>query len=112
MIAIVSILLFFCVGMPLAFYNGVVVADAWNWFIKDALNVPAISSLQGWGIMMFIGTTKIFSEVQRILALKKEGEPEPDFEESLGKTLLLFVTFFFSTLFIHGYMFIIYTLFW
>jgi hypothetical protein len=110
MLAIVSILLFLCVGIPLAFYNGVIVADAWNWFIKDPFGLPALSSLQGWGMMLFISSTTIFREVQRVLAQKKENEP--DFEEALGKTLLLFITFFITALFVHGYMWAIHTLFW
>ena len=112
MTAIVGFLLFICVALPLAFYNGVVVADAWNWFIKDSLGLPALSSLQGWGIILFIGSIQVFSTTQKVIKEKMDNPDKDDVGDVLGKSLLLYTSFFFGLLFVHGYMWLIHKLFW
>ena len=111
---IVGFMLFICAALPLAFYNGVVVADCWNWFIKVSLGLPALSSLQGWGIMLFIGSTQVFSTTQKIVKQKIDN-PDRDSDDDntvLGNSILLYTSFFLGLLFVHGYMWLIHNLFW
>lgn len=107
MTTIVTLLLFFFVVVPLAFYNGVVLADAWNWFIKDTFGLSALTSLQGWGIMLFLGTATIFKEVREAIKAKSVKTDEP-----LKRMCFLYLTFAFALVIIHGYMWLLHTLFW
>lgn len=115
MVAFVSLLLFICVALPLAFYNGVVVADAWNWFVKDSFGMPALSSLQGWGIMLFISSTQIFNLTLKIMKEKTDNpdkKKKNDPADELGKAVLLYFSYFFGLLFVHGYMWLLHNTFW
>lgn len=103
---IAAILMFLFIAAPLSFYNGVVIADAWNWFIKDYFSLNAISSLQAWGLLMCVGCFRIYNSVSD--ALKNQTA---DGRDALKNAFILQLSYAFSLVLSHVCLWFVHTLF-
>lgn len=101
---IVAIMLFFAVGVPLSFYNGVIIADAWNWFVKDYFGLAPISILHGWGILLCVTCFNIFNNVKEAITQKTDGD-------QLKSGLVIQLTYALALVITHTYLWTIHTLF-
>ena len=103
---IIAILMFLFIAAPLSFYNGVVIADAWNWFVKDYFSLNAISGFQAWGLLLCVGCFRIYNSVSD--AFYKHNADEG---LSLKNAFTLQLSYAFGLVMLHAWLWFIHALF-
>lgn len=63
--------------IPVGLFGGMVFADMWGWFITPVFtDLPAISTIQGWGIILVVNYLRISASTSLVYGKLKKLHPE------------------------------------
>ena len=72
-----TLILALAISIPVSLFGGMVLADMWGWFITPVFtDLPAISTVQGWGIMLV--TSYLRTSASTNLAYEKLKKLHPE----------------------------------
>lgn len=65
------------ISIPIGLFGGMVLADMWGWFITPVFtDLPAISTIQGWGIILVASYLRISASTSLVYGKLKKLHPE------------------------------------